>query len=120
MKATAKKIEAIKELFAKYYELEENGYELNNRIFENGEFQRNVHREWCENYDKMSKVEKDIKRNVRSLAENLGFVIEKREYANLICTWKETFDAINSQYEKMVDALHDIRFYNLRFIKNAE
>lgn len=120
MKATAKKIEAIKEMFAKYYELEEIGSELNERMFDNGKYNANVHLEWCENYDKECKIEKDIKRNVRALAENLGFVIEKREFSNLICTWKETFDAICAQYEKMLAALHDISYYNLRFINNAE
>lgn len=109
MKATLKKIESIKAMFNNYKALEERASELQDRMFdESGKYNATVHLEWCEVYDEEKKMEKTIKRNVRSLAADLGFVIKKKDFESLMSTWEDTFDDLEYQFNKAMKALHEL------------
>lgn len=68
--------------------------------------------------NEMNKVFKDIRRNIRSLADDLGFVITKHEFLSLVSTWQDIFNEIRHRWDAAMNEMHNIYWCNS--IKNAE
>lgn len=116
------KFDKIESMFVQYYAMDESASAVESSIWnrETDTIDWRKHHEWCRLYEENRVMERKIRRAVRTLANDMGFEIKKREFMSLILTWESIFNEIRGQWRMATTALYDAGWGGFRTIKQTQ